>query len=566
MPTRYALPLVVLLGVACLAPFAGKAFHIDDPLFLWSAQHIQSHPLDFFGFNVNWYDTEQPMWDVTQNPPGACYYLAVVAALVGWGEVGLHLAFLLPAVGMLVGTYRLAEQHGVRQLPATLMTLFTPVMFVSSASVMSDVLMTCLWTWAVVIWTRGVRESCRGRLYAAAALVVLATLTKYFGLCLIPLLAAYSMTARLSLRRWVPPLGLATLALAGYQVLTWQMYGHGLLFNAMGYAVSVGDEPRVSRVIVAMAFTGGCLGGVLFFLPWLVRGTTATLGYIAIAVVMYLVLADRPLAFGDSLAHDSNGNWVIAQILLWAGVGGVILHVAGQRLTGFKDLWRDPDAMLLVLWVFGTFVFTALVNWTVNGRSVLPLVPAAAVLIVRRLDAGGARWRYLSLVPSAALAFLVGWADYHQAGSAKLAAERLAERYVHPPEPCYSEGHWGFQYYAQLQGTVQWDVNSSYGRPGRYIIIPANNTNLIPFEFGAITPVEILFQPAWPWLAPVPVGNPRRVVPPRPCFWLATMRESAGAGFYASIWGPLPFAFGPINADDTFVFEFTRSVGVPPPH
>ena len=59
--------------LACLLPFATRAYHIDDTLFVWAAQHIAAHPLDFFGFPVHWYDTWMPMAEVTQNPPGCCY-------------------------------------------------------------------------------------------------------------------------------------------------------------------------------------------------------------------------------------------------------------------------------------------------------------------------------------------------------------------------------------------------------------------------------------------------------------------------------------------------------------
>ena len=38
------------------------------------------------------------------------------------------------------------------------------------------------------------------------------------------------------------------------------------------------------------------------------------------------------------------------------------------------------------LWVIGTFLFAAFLNWTVNARSLLPLTPAVAILMTRRLE------------------------------------------------------------------------------------------------------------------------------------------------------------------------------------
>lgn len=54
----YALLAVVTLIV--LVPLVGKAFHVDEPLFVWTAQRIEIAPLDFYGFDVNWYGVEEP--------------------------------------------------------------------------------------------------------------------------------------------------------------------------------------------------------------------------------------------------------------------------------------------------------------------------------------------------------------------------------------------------------------------------------------------------------------------------------------------------------------------------
>ncbi|HEX9286350.1 MAG TPA: hypothetical protein VF999_03675, partial [Thermoanaerobaculia bacterium] len=52
--SREALLLAVLTALFLL-PFVGKAFHVDDTLFLKAARQIREHPFDFYGFSVNWY-------------------------------------------------------------------------------------------------------------------------------------------------------------------------------------------------------------------------------------------------------------------------------------------------------------------------------------------------------------------------------------------------------------------------------------------------------------------------------------------------------------------------------
>src|ERR1700751_4571012 len=86
---RSLLAIVILTAatLACLLPFLGKAFHIDDPLFIWTARHVVSEPLNFYNFNVNWSGREEAMSTAMKNPPLAAYYLALVGTLLGWSEI-----------------------------------------------------------------------------------------------------------------------------------------------------------------------------------------------------------------------------------------------------------------------------------------------------------------------------------------------------------------------------------------------------------------------------------------------------------------------------------------------
>ena len=95
--------LPLLLCFFASVPFIETAFHIDDPLFLWTAKQIVHHPADPYGFKVLWYTTEQPMFDVTKNPPLSSYYGAAVGKIAGWSEPAFHLAFILPAPGIVLG-------------------------------------------------------------------------------------------------------------------------------------------------------------------------------------------------------------------------------------------------------------------------------------------------------------------------------------------------------------------------------------------------------------------------------------------------------------------------------
>ena len=102
--------LLGLATLACLLPFSGKAFHIDDPLFVWTAQQVAHHPFNPYGFHLVWYVTDMPMSAITKNPPLSSYYGALIGIVAGWSERAWHLGFLLPALALVLGTYRLAER------------------------------------------------------------------------------------------------------------------------------------------------------------------------------------------------------------------------------------------------------------------------------------------------------------------------------------------------------------------------------------------------------------------------------------------------------------------------
>src|SRR6478609_8747543 len=191
-PIREAL-FAAIAVIAALAPFLNKAFHIDDPLFLWMAQQIAHHPGDPYGFAVNWYVSNQPMFSIMQNPPLSSYYIALIASFLGWSEPAMHGAFLVPAIAAVLGTFFLAQRLSGSPLTGALLTLFTPVFLVSATTVMCDVWLLALWVWSVHCWLRGLERQSYWLLLLASLLAAAAALTKYFGVSLVPLLAVYTL-------------------------------------------------------------------------------------------------------------------------------------------------------------------------------------------------------------------------------------------------------------------------------------------------------------------------------------------------------------------------------------
>ena len=536
--------LLAAITIACLAPFAGKAFHIDDPLFLWTARHIQSSPLDPYGFTINWYGIEQSAVQIVKNPPLASYFIALVALLVGWSEVALHLAFLVPAVGVTLGTYFLARRFCANPLAAALAGLLTPVFLLSATTLMCDVMMLAFWVWAMIAWIRGLESKNGSMLALGAVLIAASSLTKYFGISLIPLLFLYSLASRRRLGLWALYLLIPVVVLGGYQWATHELYGRGLLLDAGAYAVGARERLGASflpKSLIGLAFTGGCMLVTLLYTPllWPRKVIIPALAF-TIALILSLPLAKTVGVF--PLSNEGGARWPIAVQLGIFAAGGV-----GVLALATSDVWkrRDAASTLLFLWIAGTFVFAGYFNWSVNGRSILPMVPAAGILLMRRLEDNGLAFqpagrKYLlwPLVPSAILALLVAWADCGLANSARIAAAEINNEYG-ATQTVWFQGHWGFQYYMESSGGKAVDEDFSILEPGDILVAPNNNTNVFEIPYDAFQPLHLLTLPV--------------------CSWLSTLNPATGAGFFSDECGPLPFVFGAAPREEYRIYRTVRT-------
>jgi 4-amino-4-deoxy-L-arabinose transferase-like glycosyltransferase len=533
----HALLLIAIACAALLLPFIDKAFHIDDPLFIWAAQHIASAPADFYGFDVDWYGSTARMYDVMQNPPLTSYYLAAASVILGWSEAAMHFAMLLPALAVVLGTWQIARRLVDSPVLAALITLASPVFLVSSTSVMSDVPMLACYVWAIALWMRGLDEKRNDLLWYAAIAASAAGLFKYFGISLLPLLLAYGLLKRRSVGTWMVPLALPVLVFFGFDAITASMFGKGHLTAAMSYAGN--EKPpheganQITRVLLTLGFTGGCAIASLIFTPFLVRKrwwlAPAILGIATAAI--FATGAIRIYGFQGSAGVDVSR---LIQFVLFvaAGIGVFVLATAEVMRR------RDAESVLMLLWVAGTFAFADYFNWTVAGRSLLPLAVPVAILIVSRMELlkTSSLAVVSALVACAVVSLLVATADYRLAGASREAAREIGTKYAGDGHRIWFEGHWGFQYYMQRNGGWPADLQQTVHRKDLWIV-PSNNSkpfdNKPPnYELETVT---------------IPIGIP-----------IATMHPVANAGFYSDFKGALPFAIGAVPPEEFRVLRLGR--------
>ena len=177
---------------ACLLlPFANKPFHIDDTVFLRIAERILEHPLEPYEFSYSWSVKHQSMWKQTLHPPLHSYLLALVGSTAGFDELAVHLWGLGFAVGSVLLMDRLAVRFCNSPLTATLVSRAAPAFFVSATTAMAEVPMYFFWLLAVYLTLRAGEVGRPSRLWLAGLAAAAATMTKYFGIALFPLLAVY---------------------------------------------------------------------------------------------------------------------------------------------------------------------------------------------------------------------------------------------------------------------------------------------------------------------------------------------------------------------------------------
>jgi Dolichyl-phosphate-mannose-protein mannosyltransferase len=519
--------------LACLVPFSGKAFNIDDTLFIYEARQIAQHPLDPFGFKVNWFLDAIPMAYETRNPPLASYYSAAAAVFVGWSERALHLAFLLPALATVWGTYRLAQRLTNSPLLAAGATLLTPGFLVSANSVMCDTMALALWLWAIILWVEGFEPQKARSLVISVVLITLCALTKYFGIALIPLLAVYSLARQRRLGSWAWYLLVPILALTGYQYWTKAVYGLRMITFAAHIATGVRQGRHaalLANALVDLGFVGGCALPALTFAPIIWSRKKIFAVCVLSALAGFLISTGR-ISLGETLGpSDFYRRWVLVgvQLTLFIAAGVSVMALAAA------DAWkcRDADSLLLMLWVLGTFIFTGFVNWTINARSVLPLIPAAGILLARRVDAlqtASMRWRpamlAIPLAAAGAVSLWLTWADTELANSARTAATLIEQNTRNQPGEVWFTGHWGFQYYMESFGAHAVVVNDPPHQPGDHLAVVESN-HLFEMRPEFVTSREVIE-------IPMRLG-------------ITTAQSQLGAGFYSADSGPLPFAIGPV--------------------
>jgi hypothetical protein len=371
----------------------------------------------------------------------------------------------------------------------------------------------------------------------AGLFMALAVMSKYNGICLVPLLAAYSLLQKhfRNLVFLLIPLG----AVAAYQIITKKLYGSALLAQASSYAISAKGIRHFSILhggLTGLAFVGGCFATAVFFMLLLWHRRTL-IGMAALTATVIAATISQIDYLKDYAAIPADAKMLVnLQVVFWATGGMIFLAMVIHELYKRRDI---PTA-LLAMWILGTFVFSAFFNWTVNGRTLLPMAPAVGILLIRRFESRlqakqtSDRAAEYVFAMSALLAMLVVQADFALAMAVRQSVAEIHAKYGSHQGTLWFDGNWGYQYYMEKSGAVAADIIHPQLKTGDIIAVPLNNNILRPPDPEFSTMMDAVV---------VPVGS---------C--LTTMNVTCGSGFYAATHGPLPFAFGHVPPQYVCIF------------
>jgi hypothetical protein len=209
-----ARPLLLILGLVLLLrlPFLNQAVQGDDPVYLAEASHAQVEPLHPDRVDYVFRGRTVDLRGLT-HPPLDGWILAGLLAIFGSvKEVPFHAAYMVFSLIAAASMWSLARRFSADPLWATLLFLAVPTFVVNGTSFETDVPFAAFWMAAIALF-------CADRLALAALAMVLASLTAYQTVVLIPILAVYCWLYRRGSRKhWL------TLLTPALVFVAWQVF------------------------------------------------------------------------------------------------------------------------------------------------------------------------------------------------------------------------------------------------------------------------------------------------------------------------------------------------------
>jgi 4-amino-4-deoxy-L-arabinose transferase-like glycosyltransferase len=505
-----------LLAAVLLLPFAGKAFTIDDTVFMRQAEWVLTDPLHPSALTMVWSEVPRPMRLSQVMPTGPLMaWLLAPAAAAGGSEVVAHLVQILLLVVAVLEVAALALRLGFGDDVARLASLLlasTPAVLAMAGTVMPDV---AAMSFALVGIERLLAWRDHGRPLdgtLAAAALGLAPLARshvalLLGLALFFLGPPWRESAW---KRWWPVVAAPLVTALLIFVTRDPLGGSGDMVQAAGMFSSLANVRSN-----AVAFGVHWVLLLPLGIAWMAsRGRAYWLSVFPYAgiVIALAALWNQP-------------RWLWIAPIAGLGVGAVADAVADCARS------RDPNRIALGLWLLAALPIVIYLHFP--SKYLVVSAPAAAILAaaaIVKLPSKAATGLGIGLVGAGALfGTLILQADADFAGLGRRAVDELIRPNTAAGRNVWFNANWGFQWYAERAGAKILTTTPPKPQAGD-LVVTARET---------ITAISIRNFRQRELVATVTDATPGGRI----------ISSALGAGFYSNGWGYLPWAWGSTEID-----------------
>ena len=519
---RQVLALTFIILIATV-PFLGKAFHIDDALYLYVARQILEKPWDPFSAEVLWEKVPESLFDANFNPPLWNYLMAGVLALTGeptvkikqgitpsaarTPEIALHLLESCFVAAAILATFLIARRFVRWPLTATMLVVLSPAML-PGQNVMLEGPLLAFWLWGLWSHLRAIETNDVRWVWISGMFSALGVLTKYTSALLLIIVLVHTVRRRYWQGLWclIPPV--AALGLWSLHNLVLYDRAHLLvIFNRIQTGERQGQGVDLVEAWGRVFALFRCVGAVTALAIPIIYVMARRFGIWAAISLLVLAtglswtgmwdMSNRLFLLGLQLEDATTDNLVTKysgtiHALIFGASGAFAL--VGLMIVSCRQVKRclsSGDEFVLWTWLGCVVSFCVLAVPFLAVRHVLAGILPLVCLVLRRLeevlDAHRSNGRWVlgwTAIPTVLCGFLVAKGDYDFAEwyrhiALDVSSEVVQRGRKHGVDVWFT-GNWGWAYYAQRVGMKPFVEGTSDMKPGDFLLLPLIQTWKLP--------------------------------------------------------------------------------------
>ena len=460
------LNLIVILGMLI---FINKAYHVDDPAFLYFGRHITEQPSNPYNFVLSWGGKEEIATFIPDTPL-IYYYISFVIKFFGEKEWIMHSFYLIFPIIAANSMYFLFRRFIKNGFLPSLLLIFSPTFFIMSHNIMLDIPSFALFLAALIFFIHGVDKNNHSFLVFSSIIAGLSFLAKptnsvIFGLMLI--YPFFKKKYKLMLYTLIP---IFIVSLWGVHNV--YFYGRVLFFDITNFFAE--KTSSAQKILAQPIYQLSAIGGATIFPLIFLRPLSKKKNILSFIIILTFSILLSFFIYKQS-SNFKSGPYTIMQSAFMAIFVSLALYFLWFAFKFLKTqkffALNDSDNMFILAWFFASFFLNSTLNGGAVRYNVLLMVPLISLIFkIQDFRISNKSWGYIAIF-TILLALVLAHADYEYAGAYRNFAKEINN--CKSNNQIWFLGHQGFQYYMEKAGHRLLPVASNLPAKGD-IIIRAN--------------------------------------------------------------------------------------------